>query len=61
VGTGQRPIVVAVLDTGIVYDHPDVQSSGNVLPGSSFSRTDPDTAQKIDAWHSYGTDPGVPR
>jgi serine protease len=32
-GTGDRRVVVAVLDTGILPDHPDVAGSANLLPG----------------------------
>jgi subtilisin family serine protease len=34
--TGSRDIVVAVIDTGILYEHPDIKGSGNVLPGYNF-------------------------
>lgn len=33
---GSRDIVVAVLDTGLLFDHPDISTSGNVLPGYNF-------------------------
>jgi serine protease len=35
-GTGSRDVVVAVVDTGILLDHPDIKDSGNVLPGYNF-------------------------
>ena len=31
-----KPVVVAVLDTGIIYDHEDLGGSGNVARGYSF-------------------------
>jgi subtilisin family serine protease len=34
--TGSKDIVVAVVDTGILFDHPDVKSAGNTLPGYNF-------------------------
>lgn len=34
--TGSKDVVVAVIDTGMVFDHPDVQGSDNVLPGYNF-------------------------
>ncbi len=34
--TGDRRIVVAVVDTGILRSHPDVVGSGNLLPGYNF-------------------------
>ena len=34
--TGDRRIVVAVVDTGILLSHPDVVGSGNLLPGYNF-------------------------
>ncbi len=34
--TGDRRIVVAVVDTGIVLSHPEIVSSGNLLPGYNF-------------------------
>ncbi len=33
---GSRDIVVAVLDTGILPDHPDIKGSSNLLPGYNF-------------------------
>jgi serine protease len=33
---GERATVVAVLDTGLLLDHPDIKGSGNVLPGYDF-------------------------
>jgi subtilisin family serine protease len=34
--TGDKKIVVAVVDSGIVFDHPEVKGSGNVLRGYNF-------------------------
>ena len=34
--TGDRRIVVAVVDTGILRSHPDVVGSGNLKPGYNF-------------------------
>jgi serine protease len=38
---GSRDVVVAVIDTGILPDHPDIKGSGNVLAGYNFI-SDPD-------------------
>ena len=59
---GSRDIVVAVLDTGILYDHPDIKGSGNILGGYDFvtsgkpDATDtgdacPDDPNPSDSWH----------
>jgi subtilisin family serine protease len=34
--TGDHEIVVAVIDTGIIFNQPDIKSYGNVLPGYNF-------------------------
>src|SRR5215471_731567 len=34
--TGSKDVVVAVVDSGILLDHPDIKGSGNVLPGYNF-------------------------
>lgn len=36
VTTGDRKVVVAVLDSGILRAHPDIAGSGNLLPGYNF-------------------------
>ena len=36
IGTGSSDIVVAVVDTGLLYEHPDIKGSGNTLPGYNF-------------------------
>lgn len=33
---GAKSVVIAVLDTGILPDHPDIRGSGNLLPGYDF-------------------------
>jgi subtilisin family serine protease len=38
---GSRDVVVAVIDTGILLDHPDIRDSGNVLPGYNMVRMAP--------------------
>jgi serine protease len=60
--TGSKDIVVAVVDTGILPNHPDIQGSGNLLPGYNFvsegkgrsaDPTDPgDACGKVaSSWH----------
>jgi serine protease len=34
--TGNKGVVVAVLDSGLVFDHPDIKSSKNFLPGQNM-------------------------
>jgi len=65
--TGSKRVIVAVVDTGIVFDHPDIKNWGNVLPGQNLvsfdfdghstprqgDATDPGDAcaEKTDSWH----------
>jgi serine protease len=62
--TGSKDVVVAVIDTGILGNHPDIHDSGNVLPGYNFvsktgrsaDPTDPGDAcpegnQPESSWH----------
>jgi subtilisin family serine protease len=49
---GDRAIVVAVIDTGLLPDHPDIKGSGNVLKGYDFIS---DPTRKGDA-NSTGRD-----
>jgi subtilisin family serine protease len=61
---GSRDIVVAVVDTGLLLDHPDIRDAGNILPGYNMVRmapgrspdpTDPGDAcppsQPYPSWH----------
>ena len=45
--TGDSDIVVAVVDSGILFKHPDLKGSGNVLPGYDFI-SDPAAARDGD-------------
>ena len=54
---GDRSIVVAVLDSGIVADHEDIKGSGNLAPGYNFVSYDGCTKQKVNR-SGDPTDPG---
>lgn len=59
---GSQNIVVAVIDTGILPDHPDIAGSPNLLPGfdmiSNFGNGYPDFANDGDGRDDDPTDPG---
>jgi len=40
VSAGSKDIVVAVLDTGLALDHPDIRNAGNFLPGVNMLTSD---------------------
>lgn len=63
--TGSNGMVVAVLDTGIRFDHPDLARAadgGKLLPGYDFVRADPDgsfvSANDGDGRDDDASDPG---
>jgi serine protease len=58
--TGRSDVVIAELDTGVRYDHPDllaVSANGRLLPGYDFI-TDPAVANDGDGRDADASDPG---
>lgn len=63
--TGSTGTVIAVLDTGVRFDHPDLgraSANGRLLAGYDFVGPDPDggfrTANDGDGWDADPSDPG---
>jgi subtilisin family serine protease len=60
-GASGKDAVVAVLDTGILKDHPDIKTSGNLRQGYDFVGNDAWTGVSPgdgDGWDDDPTDPG---
>ena len=60
VTTGSPDVTVAVVDTGVRYEHPDllgVAAGGNLLPGYDMT-SDPDAANDGDGRDAEPSDPG---
>ena len=59
-GAGGSPVVVATIDTGVRFDHPDLQRAafgGTLLPGYDMI-SDPDMANDGDGRDADPSDPG---
>ncbi|MEL6829981.1 MAG: S8 family serine peptidase [Pseudomonadota bacterium] len=54
---GSDEVVVAVVDTGLQFDHPDIDGSPNIVPGWDMV-TDPTVANDGDSRDSDASDPG---
>jgi serine protease len=59
ISKGGRQVVVAVLDSGVLFHHPDIEKSGNVLEGYDFI-SDATTAGDGDGRDADATDMGDP-
>ena len=55
---GMRSVVVAVVDTGILPNHPDIKGSGNLLPGYDFISKANYEVDKQKGRDANPTDPG---
>ena len=63
VSTGSNAVIVAVIDTGVDYNHPDLSSNIWINPGESgldnqgfdkrFNGIDDDNNEYIDDWHGW--------
>ena len=65
VSQGAPDVVIAVLDTGVRFEHPDLlrtSQGGRLLPGYDFVQADPDGAFRVandgDGWDADPADPG---